>query len=59
MFYLSFEANFKRHPDVSALSNVKLVRYQQNPTAHWGPGAKAQPGPGGGGKKRKRDGGDE
>ncbi|KAF8495631.1 N2,N2-dimethylguanosine tRNA methyltransferase [Gautieria morchelliformis] len=54
----SFEANFKRHPDVSALSNVKLVRYQQNPTAHWGPGAKAQPGPGGG-KKRKRDRGDE
>lgn len=43
------EANFKRHPDVSALSKIKLVRYQQNPTSHWGPGTKA------GGKKRKRE----
>jgi len=49
----SFEANFKRHPEVSKLSKIKLVRYQQNPTSHWGPGAKA------GGKKRKRDEGDE
>ncbi|KAF8576392.1 N2,N2-dimethylguanosine tRNA methyltransferase [Ramaria rubella] len=47
-----FEANFKRHPEVSALSKIKLVRYQQNPTSHWGPGAKAQSTAG---KKRKRD----
>jgi len=44
-----FEANFKRHPEVSSLSKVKLVRYQQNPTSHWGPGSKA------GAKKRKRE----
>ena len=43
------EANFKRHPDsVTPSSKVKLVRYQQNPTPNWGPGAK----PGG---KRKRN----
>ncbi|KAI0748208.1 N2,N2-dimethylguanosine tRNA methyltransferase [Daedaleopsis nitida] len=43
------EANFKRHPgSVTASSKVKLVRYQQNPTPNWGPGAK----PGG---KRKRN----
>ncbi|KAI9070376.1 N2,N2-dimethylguanosine tRNA methyltransferase [Trametes sanguinea] len=42
------EANFKRHPEsVTASSKVKLVRYQQNPTPNWGPGAR----PGG---KRKR-----
>ncbi|KAI0670302.1 N2,N2-dimethylguanosine tRNA methyltransferase [Trametes maxima] len=43
------EANFKRHPDsVTASSKVKLVRYQQNPTPNWGPGAKP-------GAKRKRE----
>ncbi|KAI0780845.1 N2,N2-dimethylguanosine tRNA methyltransferase [Trametes elegans] len=42
------EANFKRHPEsVTASSKVKLVRYQQNPTPNWGPGAKP-------GAKRKR-----
>ena len=45
------EANFKRHPDsVSASSKVKLVRYQVNPTANWGPGTKA-----GGKRKRGKD----
>ena len=52
---LSLEANFQRHPEVSTLSKVKLVRYQQNPTANWGPGAKAQSA----GKKRKRQEGEE
>ncbi|RPD66222.1 N2,N2-dimethylguanosine tRNA methyltransferase [Lentinus tigrinus ALCF2SS1-6] len=43
------EANFKRHPEsITPSSKVKLVRYQQNPTPNWGPGAK----PSG---KRKRD----
>ncbi|KAI0647130.1 N2,N2-dimethylguanosine tRNA methyltransferase [Trametes meyenii] len=43
------DANFKRHPDsVTASSKVKLVRYQQNPTPNWGPGAKP-------GAKRKRE----
>jgi len=46
------QANFKRHPDsVTASSEVKLVRYQQNPTSHWGPGTKAVAGTG---SKRKR-----
>ncbi|KAI0324526.1 N2,N2-dimethylguanosine tRNA methyltransferase [Cubamyces sp. BRFM 1775] len=46
------EANFKRHPaSVTPSSKVKLVRYQQNPTPNWGPGAR----PGG---KRKREGDD-
>jgi len=44
-----FEVNFRRHPGVASLSKVKLVRYQQNPTSHWGPGVKA------GNKKRKAD----
>jgi len=49
------EANFKRHPhSVTAASKVKLVRYQQNPTSHWGPGTKA-----GSGTKRKRGSEDE
>lgn len=48
----SFEANFKRHPDsVTPSGKVKLVRYQENPTSHWGPGVKAASG---GGSKRKR-----
>ncbi|KNZ71784.1 N(2),N(2)-dimethylguanosine tRNA methyltransferase [Termitomyces sp. J132] len=46
----SFEANFKRHPDsVTPSGKMKLVRYQENPTSHWGPGTKAV-----GGSKRKR-----
>ncbi|KIJ44051.1 hypothetical protein M422DRAFT_252544 [Sphaerobolus stellatus SS14] len=47
------EFSFTRHPEVSSLTNVKLVRYQQNPTSHWGPGSRA------GGKKRKREGEEE
>jgi len=48
------EANFKRHPQsVTASSQVKLVRYQANPTPNWGPGKKAGSG------KRKREGDDE
>ncbi|KAL0083090.1 N2,N2-dimethylguanosine tRNA methyltransferase [Phycomyces blakesleeanus] len=43
----SFEADFTRHPDASPKSrSVNLVRYQINPTANWGPKARA-------GKKRK------
>jgi len=45
-------ANFSRHPgSVTPSSHVKLVRYQQNPTSHWGPGSKAAAGTG---NKRKR-----
>lgn len=44
------EANFKRHPDsVMPSSKVKLVRYQQNPTPNWGPGAKPN------GKRKRND----
>jgi tRNA (guanine26-N2/guanine27-N2)-dimethyltransferase len=44
------EHNFKRHPQsVTQSSKVKLVRYQQNPTPHWGPGTRAESG------KRKRE----
>ncbi|KAF4608496.1 RNA methyltransferase tRNA(m5U54)methyltransferase [Pleurotus pulmonarius] len=47
----SFTANFKKHPDsVTPSAKVKLVRYQQNPTANWGPAAKAVSK-----TKRKRD----
>lgn len=35
------EFAFTRHPDAALLSNVKLVRYQENPQANWGPGKKA------------------
>ncbi|KAF5380997.1 hypothetical protein D9615_003984 [Tricholomella constricta] len=46
----SFIANFERHPDsVTPSGKMKLVRYQENPTSHWGPGTKAA-----GGSKRKR-----
>ena len=46
----SFEANFTPHPmTVTQSSQVKLVRYQQNPTPNWGPATKAESG-----KKRKR-----
>lgn len=44
------EAIFTRHPNsVTASSQVKLVRYQENPTSHWGPGTKVAVG------KRKRN----
>ncbi|ORX47492.1 N2,N2-dimethylguanosine tRNA methyltransferase [Hesseltinella vesiculosa] len=42
-----FKADFTRHPDAVGESH-KFVRYQINPTAHWGPKARA-------GKKRKSD----
>ncbi|KAF8610125.1 TRM-domain-containing protein [Ceratobasidium sp. AG-I] len=46
------EADFSTHPKaISRASQVKLVRYQQNPTANWGPGSR----PGAGGSKRKRE----
>ncbi|KZT09453.1 N2,N2-dimethylguanosine tRNA methyltransferase [Laetiporus sulphureus 93-53] len=46
------EANFSRHPQsVTPSSKVKLVRYQANPTPHWGPGKKA----GSGKRKREED----
>ncbi|KAG6907348.1 hypothetical protein DXG01_009232 [Tephrocybe rancida] len=49
----SFEANFKKHPDsVTPSGKMKLVRYQENPTPHWGPGTKAV---GGSKRKRKKD----
>lgn len=49
-------ANFKPHPDsVTASSEVKLVRYQQNPTAHWGPGTKAVAGAGKGNKRKREE----
>lgn len=39
------EADFSKHPGADMKSdNLKLVRYQQNPTANWGPGARAQTG---------------
>jgi tRNA (guanine26-N2/guanine27-N2)-dimethyltransferase len=45
----SIEVDFTKHPEASAESrNVNLVRYQVNPTANWGPKARA-------GKKRKAD----
>ena len=51
----SFEADFTLHPmTVTQSSQVKLVRYQQNPTANWGPATKAESG-----KKRKRPDKDE
>ncbi|EAU88621.2 tRNA (guanine-N2-)-methyltransferase [Coprinopsis cinerea okayama7 len=49
----SFIADFTKHPDsVTPSSKVKLVRYQENPTSHWGPARKAT------GLKRKRSGED-
>ncbi|RDB21077.1 tRNA (guanine(26)-N(2))-dimethyltransferase [Hypsizygus marmoreus] len=51
----SFEANFTKHPDsVTPSGKMKLVRYQENPTSHWGPGTKAVSG-----SKRKRTKDDE
>ncbi|KAH9926196.1 N2,N2-dimethylguanosine tRNA methyltransferase-domain-containing protein [Fomitopsis serialis] len=36
------EANFKHHPQsVTSSSKIKIVRYQNNPTPHWGPAKKA------------------
>ncbi|KIY72133.1 N2,N2-dimethylguanosine tRNA methyltransferase [Cylindrobasidium torrendii FP15055 ss-10] len=45
------EADFKWHAGATELtsSKFKLVRYQENPTSHWGPGSKPQ------GKKRKAE----
>ncbi|KAF5358340.1 hypothetical protein D9756_001542 [Leucocoprinus leucothites] len=51
------DANFKRHPDsITPSGEVKLVRYQQNPTPYWGPKPKAVSGTG---NKRKRGEGEE
>lgn len=37
-----FEASFTRHKDAIPPSrHIKLVRYQVNPTANWGPKARA------------------
>ncbi|KAG9099195.1 RNA methyltransferase tRNA(m5U54)methyltransferase [Ceratobasidium sp. UAMH 11750] len=48
----SGEANFAKHPKaISRSSDVKLVRYQQNPAPNWGPGSR----PNASGNKRKRD----
>ncbi|CAE6433487.1 unnamed protein product [Rhizoctonia solani] len=48
------EANFSRHPQaISRASQVKLVRYQQNPAPNWGPGSRPNA------SKRKRDDGAE
>ncbi|CEL52430.1 tRNA (guanine-N2-)-methyltransferase [Rhizoctonia solani AG-1 IB] len=48
------EANFSRHPQaISRASQVKLVRYQQNPTPNWGPGSRPNA------SKRKREDGTE
>ncbi|KAG8748708.1 RNA methyltransferase tRNA(m5U54)methyltransferase [Ceratobasidium sp. 414] len=48
----SGEANFARHSKaISRSSDVKLVRYQQNPAPNWGPGSR----PNASGNKRKRD----
>ncbi|KAJ7449848.1 N2,N2-dimethylguanosine tRNA methyltransferase [Mycena latifolia] len=51
------KANFTTHPDsVPLISKVNLVRYQENPTANWGPGTKAISGKGPtGGAKRKHE----
>jgi tRNA (guanine26-N2/guanine27-N2)-dimethyltransferase len=35
------EFDFTKNPNAALLSNVKLVRYQENPAANWGPGKKA------------------
>lgn len=54
-FIRRVEANFTIHPDTQKYaSRIKLVRYQENPTANWGPGTKAVSGTGpAGGAKRK------
>ncbi|KAF7338271.1 tRNA (guanine(26)-N(2))-dimethyltransferase [Mycena venus] len=49
------DANFTMHPDTHKYtSRIKLVRYQENPSANWGPGTKAVSGTGqpGGGKRK-------
>ena len=40
----SHEIDIKPHKDVESklLMNVKLVRYQTNPTANWGPQSRAK-----------------
>ncbi|CAE6354738.1 unnamed protein product [Rhizoctonia solani] len=48
------EANFSRHPQaISRASQIKLVRYQQNPAPNWGPGSRPNA------SKRKREDGAE
>ncbi|KAF9535308.1 N2,N2-dimethylguanosine tRNA methyltransferase [Crepidotus variabilis] len=42
----AFDADFTRHPRTLGALEMKLVRYQENPSANWGPGRKAS--------KRKR-----
>ncbi|KAF8550284.1 N2,N2-dimethylguanosine tRNA methyltransferase [Imleria badia] len=45
--------DFKKHPEsVTRTTDVRIVRYQQNPAPNWGPGSRA-------GGKRKRAGSDE
>ena len=56
LFFFRALANFKSHPDsVTVSSEIKLVRYQQNPTAHWGPGTKAVAGAGKGNKRKREE----
>ncbi|KAG8843826.1 hypothetical protein FRB91_003061 [Serendipita sp. 411] len=40
------EISFEKHPNAITRDDVKLVRYQTNPTPNWGPKPRA---------KRKRD----
>ncbi|CAE6539109.1 unnamed protein product [Rhizoctonia solani] len=48
------EANFSKHPQaISRASQIKLVRYQQNPAPNWGPGSRPNA------SKRKREDGTE
>ncbi|CAE6474058.1 unnamed protein product [Rhizoctonia solani] len=48
------EADFSRHPEaISRASQIKLVRYQQNPAPNWGPGSRPNA------SKRKREDGTE
>ncbi|KAJ7097891.1 tRNA methyltransferase [Mycena belliarum] len=51
------EANFATHPETAThTAKVNLVRYQENPTANWGPGTKAISGKGPtGAAKRKHE----
>ncbi|KAJ7285794.1 tRNA methyltransferase [Mycena rebaudengoi] len=51
---IKVEADFTKHPDADAfISKVKLVRYQENPTAHWGPATKAVSGTTTGSKRKR------
>lgn len=49
------EVDFGKHPEsVTRTSDVRIVRYQQNPAPNWGPGSRA-----GGKRKRARSESDE